>query len=485
MFLMTEKQIQTAFESKSNLFITGPAGVGKSYRINDFISRHPELNILMCAPTGIAAMNIGGDTAHRVFHIPVPAYQPPTFAKGRKGAVTESMLKVIAQADVIFLDEVSMMRNDNFSFMIKVIRRAEKLKGSKIRLIVSGDFSQLPPVVKKTELGILKKFGFDTSGYPFTTSEWRSCRFKVVELTQVMRQDDAEFIENLNKIRVGDCSDLSYWDRFVCENPDYGSAIVVCGTNAEADRINRDYLDSLPGDLKVLQSHKLGFCSAGYVDDIILVKEGCRVIFTVNDNIGKAYHNGTFGIVKSVGSENVVVTVNDKDIVVKQHDFTIYSYNLKGGSLVKTEAAVIRQFPFKLGKAITIHKSQGQTFDRMVLSPEIFAPGQLYVALSRVRNPEGLVLLKPLCAEYLIVDDTVKRFYENGYTWEAAKRTASTKKSVSACKKNAVKCSKSAVAKSCKQQNRQRKSTESTVLTKRLTVGTKKPAIKRAKSSKK
>ena len=478
---MTEKQIQTAFESKSNLFITGPAGVGKSYRINAFIAGHPELNILMCAPTGIAAMNIGGDTAHRVFHIPVPAYQSPTFAKGRKGAITESMLKVIAQADVIFLDEVSMMRNDNFSFMIKVIRKAEKLKGSKIRLIVSGDFSQLPPVVKKTELSILKKFGFDTSGYPFTTSEWKSCKFKVVELTQVMRQDDTEFIDNLNKIRIGDCSDLSYWNRFVCENPDYGDAIVVCGTNSEAERINREYLDSLPGDLKALQSYKTGFCSAGYVDDIVLVKEGCCVIFTVNDNISKAYHNGTFGTVKSVGSDSVVVTVDNKDIVVKRHDFTIYSYNLKGDVFIKTEAAVIKQFPFKLGKAITIHKSQGQTFDRMILSPEIFAPGQLYVALSRVRSPEGLVLLKPLRSEYLIIDDTVRKFYENGYTWEVAKRTVSAKKSVPAGKKKVLKSSKSTAAKSC----RTGKSTESTVSTKKRKTGTARSVVKRTKSSKK
>lgn len=427
---MTEKQIQAAFNSKRNLFLTGPAGVGKSYRINEYIESHKDLVILMCAPTGIAAINIGGDTMHRLFHIPVPAYQSPSFAKGKKGAITESMLKVIAQADVIFLDEVSMARNDTFSFMIKVIRKAEKLKGSKIRLIVSGDFSQLPPVVKKTETSLMKKFGFDTSGYAFTTQEWKSCNFKVVELTEIKRQEDQEFITELNKIRVGDCKNLEYWTQFVNPDPDYSDSVVICGTNAEAERINREYLDGLDGDLKVLQSRKEGYGAAGYIDDIILVKEGCRIIFTTNDTVHKEYHNGTFGVIKYVGTDAVIVTVNGKDISVKQHEFPIYSYTCKNNVLTKKEIAVIHQYPFKLGKAITIHKSQGQTFDNVIISPEIFAAGQLYVALSRVRGPKGLVLLRELEPSFLIIDDTVKKFYKNGYTWEVKKKVTAVKKPI-------------------------------------------------------
>ena len=420
---VTDEQIQNAFDSKRNLFLTGPAGTGKSTRLNQYINEHE--NVLICAPTGIAALNIGGDTMHRIFHIPVPAYDTPSFAKGKKGAITQAVLNVIANADTIIMDEISMARNDVFRFAIKVIRKAEKIKGSKVRIIVSGDFSQLPPVVKKNETSFLKKFGLDASGYAFTTQEWKSCNFKVVELTDVKRQEDREFIEKLNEIRVGNFTNLDYWKQFVNEKPDYENSVVICGTNAEADRINQEYLEKLPGDLKVLQSQKQGYGTAGYVDDIILVKEGCKIIFTANDtsygNGKPRYQNGTFGTVKYVGSEYVAVDINGETISVAPHVFSIYSYNCKGNVLTKKEIGSVTQFPFKVGKAITIHKSQGQTFDDVIISPEIFASGQLYVALSRVRSPKGLVLLSELKPEYLIIDGHVKKFYENGYTWDVKK----------------------------------------------------------------
>ena len=418
-----DKQIRNVFDSKRNLFLTGAAGTGKSTWLNKYIDEHE--NVLICAPTGIAALNIGGDTMHRIFHIPVPAYDTPSFAKGKKGAITQSVLNVIANADTIIMDEISMARNDVFRFAIKVIRKAEKIKGSKIRIIVSGDFSQLPPVVKKNETSFLKKFGLDASGYAFTTQEWKSCNFKVVELTDVKRQEDREFIEKLNEIRVGNFTNLDYWKQFVNEKPDYENSVVICGTNAEADRINQEYLEKLPGDLKVLQSQKQGYGTAGYVDDIILVKEGCKIIFTANDtsyvNGKPRYQNGTFGTVKYVGSEYVAVHVNGETISVAPHVFSIYSYNCKGNVLTKKEIGSVTQFPFKVGKAITIHKSQGQTFDDVIISPEIFASGQLYVALSRVRSPKGLVLLSELKPEYLIIHEHVKKFYENSYTWDVKK----------------------------------------------------------------
>jgi DNA replication protein DnaC len=151
---VTDKEIDKALKSSRNLFITGAAGTGKTYFLNKFIAETP--NVLTCASTGIAAINVGGDTAHRVFHIPVPAFDAPSFAKNKKGAITKAQLNVIAKADVIIIDEISLLRNEAFRFLVKVLRKAEKEKGSKIRLIVVGDFSQLPPVVKKTELNCLR-----------------------------------------------------------------------------------------------------------------------------------------------------------------------------------------------------------------------------------------------------------------------------------------------------------------------------------------
>ena len=284
---MTDKQIDAAFASSRNLFITGPAGTGKSYRLNEYISKTD--NVLVCAPTGIAALNVGGETAHKVFHIPVPAYESPSFAKGKKGALTKSMISALIQSDVIVIDEISMFKNSDFSFAIKVLRKAEKLKGSKIRVIVSGDFSQLPPVVRKADEKLMKKFGFDLSGFAFTTPEWKSLNFKVVELTDVKRQSDLEFITELNRVRVGDFTNYDYFNQFVNEDPDYSDGICICGTNAEADKINNTYLDELTGTERAFRSTKTGRVPMGYVDDIIVLKQGARVIFTANDNIKNQY----------------------------------------------------------------------------------------------------------------------------------------------------------------------------------------------------
>ena len=442
---MTEKQIQTAFDSNKNIFLTGPAGTGKTYRLNKYINSHE--NVLVCAPTGIAALNIGGETAHKVFHIPVPAYELPSFAKNKKGAITIAQLNIIANADTIIIDEISMCRNDVFRFIIHVIRKAEKIKGKKIRLIVSGDFSQLPPVVKKTEIKLLKKFKLDESGYAFTTPEWQSCNFKVIALENIKRQNNREFIDILNEIRVGNFIHMKYFDNFV--NSDMSlddDAIYICGTNAEADKLNQEYLDSITGNAVALQSYKTGHCQAGYVPDIIVIKPGARVIFTANDVMHNLYKNGTFGIVKYINSDNVVVTINDKDQTIYRKTDSIYSYSASSGKLCKKELGTVKQYPFKLGKAITIHKSQGQTFDKVVISPDIFAAGQLYVVLSRVTSPSGLTLLKPILPEYYIVDPTVQKFYKHDYKWPLAK---TVKKLMSVAKKSVAKKSvaKKSVAK--------------------------------------
>ena len=313
-----------------------------------------------------------------------------------------------------------------------------------------------------------------------TTQEWKSCNFKVVELTDVKRQEDREFIEKLNEIRVGNFTNLDYWKQFVNEKPDYENSVVICGTNAEADRINQEYLEKLPGDLKVLQSKKQGYGTAGYVDDIILVKEGCKIIFTANDTSyvsGKPrYQNGTFGTVKYVGSEYVAVDIDGETISVAPHVFSIYSYNCKGNILTKKEIGSVTQFPFKVGKAITIHKSQGQTFDDVIISPEIFASGQLYVALSRVRSPKGLVLLSELKPEYLIIDEHVKKFYENGYTWDV-KKVVKKKPVVKQTKKT----KKSTIAKSAKPKTVKRKPFTRKTVSRKTTT---KKSVTKTKTSK-
>lgn len=433
---MDSNALEKALKTTRNLFVTGPAGTGKTFQINKYIEGTP--NVIVCASTGIAALNLGGDTAHRVFHIPVPAFESPSFARGKRGAITKAQLRLIAQADVIVIEEISMLRADAFRYAAKVLRRAEKEKGKKIRLIVVGDFSQLPPVVKKDEAKLFKKFGLDPSGYAFTTPEWKSFNFKVIELTEVKRQDDKVFVEILNDIRLGNRLDLGYFDPFVNNNPDYDDAICICGTNAEADRINQAYLESLPGNPVALQAQKEGRCTAGYIDDIVLIKENTKVIFIANDNIHSLYRNGSFGVIRRIESDHVQVEIEGQVEDIYRRDFPINTYSVCNGKLVTKELGKISQFPFKVGKAITIHKSQGQTFDKVIISPEIFAPGQLYVALSRVRTPAGLTLLRDILPEYLIVDPAVQKFHDNGYTWtteKPKKQKSTTPKALTSKKK--------------------------------------------------
>ncbi len=413
---MTEEQIIKELKRTRNLFITGPAGTGKSYWLNKYITETD--NVLVCAPTGIAALNIGGETMHKIFHIPIPAFEIPSFAKGNKRAITNAQLKIIASADTIIIDEISMCRNDVFRFAIKVIRKAEKLKGNKIRLIVSGDFNQLPPVIRKEEYKLMKKFGLDQSGYCFTTQEWKSCNFKVIEFTDIKRQEDKDFINVLNEIRIGNSSHIDYFSQYV-KDPDYDNAICICGTNAEADRINQEYLDSLPGSATAFQAIKEGRANytSGFLNDLIMIKTGARIVFTTNDVRTNRYKNGTFGIIEAIYADHVTININGVVVDVYRQEYPLYTYNVNNNTLNKKEVGNIKQFPFKLGKAITIHKSQGQTFDKVIISPEIFAAGQLYVALSRVRTPEGLTLLDDIKPEHLIVDPVVKKFYKNGYKW--------------------------------------------------------------------
>lgn len=419
-----ETQIEKyLFNSQRNVFLTGPAGTGKTTLIQKFIEENP--NTIICAPTGVAAVHAGGDTMHKIFSIPVPAYGA-SIAK-----VTPGKLKELILADNVIIDEISMARNDVFSFAIRVLKKAEKLKGKKIRLIVVGDFSQLPPVVTKEDIKYLKKFKYDPSGYAFTTKEWKSCNFKVIELVDVKRQNDIEFITKLNDARIGNTDCVSYFNNFLT-NEVPNDAIYICGTNAEADRLNKEYLDNLDGNAIAYQSDKKGRTTNTNIDDIILLKKDAKVFFTVNDQIHNKYQNGTFGIVRNLNEKCVEVEVNGELIPVFPHKFSLYTYKVTNGILNKKEIGSVTQMPLKLAKAITIHKSQGKTFEKVVLSPQIFAAGQLYVALSRVKNPDGFYLTEPISFEYLKIDPIVQKFYKNKYTFEikkiSNKKTESVKK---------------------------------------------------------
>lgn len=525
------KEKNYLLESERNIFLTGKAGTGKTYNIKQYVEKMESegKKVLVCAPTGTAAVNAGGETCHSLLGIPIPCYGVSI------SKTPASKIKILAGADAIIIDEVSMMRNDAFSYAIRVIRKAEKLKGSRIRIILTGDFSQLPPVVPKKEEKMLKKFGYDLSGYAFTTKEWGSLNLKVVELTKIYRQEEVEFIENLAKVRDCDASSLDYFNQFVDEsygmeiveeervfsfddleddeefnpfqdedeefeeqqlecneedeekpiNPKLLDAdcIVLCGTNAEAERINRAYLDSMESMLMAYQSSKKGRNNSSDIDDIILMKEGCKVMFTVNDVIRNRYQNGTMGKVTMCHKDHVSVRLEDGTLVsVYPHEYTSYSYKITGGELTKSKVGSIKQIPLKIAAAVTIHKSQGKTFDKAIISPSVFASGQLYVALSRVRTPEGIILTEPITEKALVENKIVSDFYNNSFSYELPKKTTRSK-TVLSTEELDEKSSKEAKKTTSKKTTSSRKTTKAKPTSTKKATTTKKVAKSTPKKS--
>ena len=481
-------------EGTQDMFVTGPPGVGKTYAINDYMQKHP--NTLLCASTGTAAVNIGGSTAHRLFYIPVPAYG----ADPEK--ITPSQLRVFADIDTIIIDEISMLRNDAFSFAMRVKQKAEKLYNKKIRVILSGDFSQLPPIVKKNEEKYFTKYGYDKSGFAFTTKEWQDLKLKVIELTDVKRQTDKEFVKQLHRLRKGDTEVINYFnEHFYVNKPKHfndDQAITVCSTNLEAEQLNQEYLDSIDTPMAAYKAKKQGITGKELpCPDIVLLKQGCKVMFTANDTIRDIdgnfntafddnnsygrYTNGMFGTVIQTLTDSVIVKTETGDqIEVKPHKWSVYKYTVDRASanLKKEEIGSIVQIPLKVAKAITVHKSQGKTFSFMKFLPHAFAPGQLYVALSRVRSPEGLFLETPIQPEQVMLDPTVQKFYDNGYKWEIPKTQLDKQKAVA--KKQQTKKTKKTTKKTIKKGTRStKKTTKKTTSRKKAT----KPATKKTRSA--
>lgn len=404
-----------------NAFLTGDAGAGKSYLIQKVIDDMTKsgLNVLVTASTGIAAYNINGVTAHRAFDIPL---QTLTFDK-------DSIIvdDTIVESDVIILEEVSMIRMDVFDFIsnkIFLANEKRKRKGkSAIQFIVIGDFLQLPPVLQEFDKRQLDKYyGFDVGvGFAFQSKHWAKHDFKTIILTEVVRQDNKEFVQNLNQIRIGKKAYVDYFYDKSCKEY-ITNAITLCGTNKEVTSKNNEELDKLTTDTVRYESIiNTNVLDTEYMCERILnLKVGARVMTLVNQK-ELTYTNGSLGTVKTLYPDYIIVTMdNGVDVMIERYEWKVYEYKLepiesKLGefNLVRYEAGSIIQFPLKLAYAVTIHKSQGQTYDYVNLSPYCWDCGQLYVALSRVRKIENLHFNYKLDMSYLVISLNVVKFYNS------------------------------------------------------------------------
>lgn len=333
---------------------------------------------------------------------------------------------MVKESDIIVIDEISMCRIDLFDFVVRTIMKAEENSLSRKQIVVVGDFFQLPPVTTDNDLEVLKEIYENYhKGYAFESTNWQDLNFQTVELKQVIRQKNPEFIHELNKARIGDYSCVHYFNTH-CQKTLFENGIILTATNRKAEQINHDRLSKIPYKAKVYHSRIVGDVknSDKPTLDELHLKIGARVMVLINDTEQNLYQNGSFGKVYKLEDESVTVLLDTNKTLVTfgYHEWAIENYvlskrkegDIEDNHLSKEKVGAFYQIPLKLAYAITMHKSQGQTYDQVNLIPYSFDNGQLYVALSRVKSIEGLCLINQLRQENLICSQEVKDFYHIG-----------------------------------------------------------------------
>lgn len=400
-----------------NLFITGGPGTGKSFLTKALIKEFKNMckSVLVMAPTGIAAVNIGGTTIHRALGLK----RGELINEDKKG-IRGKKCPLLDNADVILIDEISMVRIDLFEFVVRCIQSSERRLRKTIQLIVVGDFFQLPPVMQPEAKALLERH-YDVPigrGYCFTSKEWSMCGFKTVILSESVRQKDEAFITALNKLRLGDKSCMTYLNHRPRIDEKYPYLV---STNEQAEIINKRKVEELGRKFKqeprifLLESEGMVKASDLVVPHEIALYPGTRIMMVVND-VADRYQNGTCGTVAKIyknGFVDVHLDNGSRSVCIKPYTWKVMqSVVAEDGTIKQEECGSYTQLPLKLAYAITIHKSQGQTYDAVNIDPECWEVAQLYVALSRVKTPDGVHLMRPVQRSSIIVDQSVVDFYK-------------------------------------------------------------------------
>jgi len=413
----------------THFFLTGKAGTGKTTFLRKLKRESPK-RMVVIAPTGIAAINAGGVTIHSFFQIPFAPYVPES-SFSTNGQATyrfrfgKEKINIIRSMDLLVIDEISMVRADLLDAVDEMLRRyrdRHKPFGG-VQLLMIGDLQQLAPVVKDEEWQMLKKY-YDTP-YFFSSRALKQTEYCTIELKTVYRQSDGAFLDLLNRIRENHCDPqvLEALNRRYL--PDFQPRkeegyIRLVTHNYQAQRINNYELEQLPGRSYAFRATIDGkFPEYSYpTDELLELKKGAQVMFVKNDSSGEhRYYNGMIGEVTDLSADSIEVRAKDSTaaFLLQEEEWANAKYVLDEESkeIVEDIEGTFRQFPLKLAWAITIHKSQGLTFERAIIdASSSFAHGQTYVALSRCKTLEGLVLSAPLSAKAVISDRAVDRFTE-------------------------------------------------------------------------
>ena len=412
----------------THLFLTGKAGTGKTTFLRKLKQESPK-RMIVVAPTGIAAINAGGVTIHSFFQIPFAPYVPESSFSSKSEAAYrfrfgKEKINIIRSMDLLVIDEISMVRADLLDAVDEMLRRyRDRYKPfGGVQLLMIGDLQQLAPVVKDEEWQILGKY-YDTP-YFFSSRALKQTEYCTIELKTVYRQNDGTFLELLNRIRENHCDpqvlealNRRYLPGFRPRKEEGYIRLVT--HNYQAQRINNYELAQLPGRSYAFRATIDGkFPEYSYpTDEVLELKKGAQVMFVKNDSSGEhRYYNGMIGEVTAVSAGSIEVCAKGgTPFRLQEEEWTNAKYVLdeKSKEIVENIEGTFRQFPLKLAWGITIHKSQGLTFERAIIDASAsFAHGQTYVALSRCKTLEGLVLSAPLSAKAVISDRAVDSFTE-------------------------------------------------------------------------
>lgn len=398
----------------SPFFITGKAGTGKSTLLRAF-RKLTKKRLAVLAPTGIAALQIQGQTIHSFFGLPARPWTEEDLKPRRSQAIFKAL-------DALVIDEVSMLRADQLDGLDLFLRRNRQidLPFGGVQLIFFGDLFQLPPVIATQEEARKLQEDYE-SPYFFSAHALRNSFLCTRELREVFRQSDRNFINLLDAVR-SNCLD---WDEFETlnervksnfETPDY--YITLSARNREVDAINKEKLEALPGQAQSYIAQASGMVNSSPAESPLKLKLGAQVMLLVN-NHKKGYVNGNIGKVLALYEDSVDLALPNEEggeriVRIEAFEWEMHKHELQGTAIQTRVVGQYKQLPLRLAWAISIHKSQGQSFDKVCIdlgSKGAFEYGQTYVALSRCRSLEGIVLKHPLQGRDIRVDPQVVDFH--------------------------------------------------------------------------
>lgn len=429
--------VQYVCHTAKPVFLTGKAGTGKTTFLK-YIREHCQKKMAVVAPTGVAAINAGGVTMHSFFQLPLGPYiaeysggwgvtqmewaNRHTLLKNLR--INSNKKKLIRELELLIIDEVSMLRADMLDAIDTVLRHVRQRPAQAfggIQVLFIGDLYQLPPVVGREEWQLLS--AHYKSPFFFDAQVLRDNEPVSIELKQIYRQQDPAFIRVLNAIRNNELGPDDLQQLHQRYQPDFQPPagqqyIMLASHNARADRVNKEELDKLGGRLHVFEGQVKGDFGekVAPVDKHLLLKEGAQIMFVKNDKgENRRYYNGKIGTVSKIDADQILVHFAAEDSIMELEKETwrniSYRYDPARDEVEEEELGSFTQYPVRLAWAITIHKSQGLTFERAIVDAGAsFAPGQVYVALSRLTSMEGLVLHTRISPGQVMTDERVVQY---------------------------------------------------------------------------